>query len=267
MRSLEDVRAGVDDALDRGDGDEALQLARESLRRQPDAEGWYLLGVSLFSTGDHDEGTRALQSALDLDPSHVDAYVALGDEAIVRLAFEEARRMLNGALRIDALHPVARRLRAGLREREGDLDGAARDYLTAALADPDAFPVPTPLDDDTLEAITEAVLNSLHPSLREYLANVPIVVDEVPSLDVLEDLPHAHPFELLGSFAGRTLAEPVSGDAWSALPPTIGLYRLNLARVSAARQELESELRVTLLHEIGHFLGLDEEELAERGLD
>lgn len=266
-RSIEQLRDGVDEALERGDVDEAVRLARESVRRQPDAEGWYLLGVSLLDAGDAEEGEQALQSALELDPLHCDAFVALADEAIARLSFDEGRSLVNDALRVDPLHPVARRLRAALREREGDPDGAARDYLTASLADPDTWPVPTPLDDELIESIAESVLRSLHPTLREYLANVPILVEDMPGLEVLEDLPDAHPFELLGCFTGRSLTERDHGDAWSALPPTITVYRLNLARMSTSREELERELRITLLHEIGHYLGLDEEDLAERGLD
>jgi predicted Zn-dependent protease with MMP-like domain len=58
----------------------------------------------------------------------------------------------------------------------------------------------------------------------------------------------------------------VSGS-WGALPATIQLFRCNLARVASDREELLEEVRVTLLHEIGHYLGLDEDDLEARGLD
>lgn len=266
-RSIESIREAVDDALDRGDADEALRLARESHRRQPDAEGCYLLGAALVAVGEDDRAVEALHAAVELDPDHVDAYVALADHAIAGLDFDSGRLLVATALRVDPVHPVARRLRAGLRERAGDEAGAARDYMTAALADPDAYPMPVALDDETIERVTESVLEAMHPSLRAYLANVPILVDEFPDDDVLIDLLDAHPFELLGCFTGRAIHERGGGDAWSALPPTITLYRLNLSRLAHDEEELERELRITLLHEIGHYLGLDEEDLAERGLD
>jgi predicted Zn-dependent protease with MMP-like domain len=50
------------------------------------------------------------------------------------------------------------------------------------------------------------------------------------------------------------------------LPPVITLFRFNLARLANDPEELRSQLRITLLHEIGHALGLDEDDLAERGL-
>jgi predicted Zn-dependent protease with MMP-like domain len=266
-RSLAQLRDGVEDALDRGEVDQAVRWARESLKRQPDAEGWYLLGVSLLAAGEGEEGTEALNRAVEEDAEHVDAWVALADDSAANLDFASAQEQVGHALRVDPVHPAARRLRAALRERGGDTDGAARDYLTAALADPDGYPLPTPLDDDTIAALTESVLDTLHPSLRAYLTNVPILVEEVPSEALLEELPDAHPFELLGCFSGRPLTERGGHDTWSAIPPTITLFRLNLSRLALDREELERELRITLLHEIGHFLGLDEEDLAERGLD
>jgi predicted Zn-dependent protease with MMP-like domain len=45
------------------------------------------------------------------------------------------------------------------------------------------------------------------------------------------------------------------------------LYQRNLERFVRSREELVEEIRVTLVHEVGHFLGLDEEELYRRGLD
>jgi predicted Zn-dependent protease with MMP-like domain len=45
------------------------------------------------------------------------------------------------------------------------------------------------------------------------------------------------------------------------------LYQRNLERAASSRAELEEEIATTLVHEVGHFLGLDEEELWARGLD
>ena len=45
------------------------------------------------------------------------------------------------------------------------------------------------------------------------------------------------------------------------------LYQRNIERVARSMAEVEAEIRTTLLHETGHFFGLDEEDLAEMGLD
>ena len=51
------------------------------------------------------------------------------------------------------------------------------------------------------------------------------------------------------------------------VPRAILLYRLNLARAVRTRAELSEQIRRTLLHEIGHLEGLDEDDLRRRGLD
>ena len=71
--------------------------------------------------------------------------------------------------------------------------------------------------------------------------------------------------QLLGLFIGRSLLEQSVQDSGS-LPNTLYLFQNNLERAATSRSELEHEIRVTVLHEIGHHLGWNEEDLAERGL-
>lgn len=265
--SVDDLREEALAALET-DPTHALRLAREALRRQPDAESFYVCGIALCEAGESSEGTEALRMAVQLDGEHVDARVALGRELFDACDFEEARTVLLAALRLDPHHPEALYYRACLRERRGDHDGAARDYQAAALVSPEDFPRPLALDDDTIEAIATEVVSRLHPSLQHYLQNVHILVDEVPSVDLLRQFdPVARPTEVLGCFAGHALGERSTADAWTALPATILLFRRNLMRIAHEREEMLEELRITLLHEIGHFLGLDEEDLERRGLD
>ena len=56
-------------------------------------------------------------------------------------------------------------------------------------------------------------------------------------------------------------------DPWSHFPSSIALFQRNLERYARDREELLDEIRVTLLHEVGHFLGLDEDQLRDLGLD
>jgi predicted Zn-dependent protease with MMP-like domain len=56
-------------------------------------------------------------------------------------------------------------------------------------------------------------------------------------------------------------------DPWSHFPSAIVLFQKNLERFATSRADLIEQIGVTLIHEVGHFLGLDEEELYERGLD
>ncbi len=63
------------------------------------------------------------------------------------------------------------------------------------------------------------------------------------------------------------LGQKASMDPWSHFPSSIALFQRNLERMARDREELVEEIRVTLLHEVGHFLGLDEDQLRDLGLD
>lgn len=265
--SIDSLRSAAWEALE-SDPDRALGLARRALELRPDAEGWYLLGIARAEAGHNREAITALARTVELDPSHVDGWAGLGRALFDDYQWEAAAGAIHAALRVDVAHPEARTVRAWLRERRGDWDGAWRDYLVAAAENPQDYPLPVLLDDETIARVADEVVEALHPSLQRYLESVPILIDEVPSEDLLRELePPGRPAELLGCFSGDPLPMRSTLDTGGQLPATIVLYRRNLQRIAQDEPTLHEELRVTLLHEIGHFLGLDEEDLAERGLD
>ncbi len=259
----------ADHALQIGEPERALDLCRQILEHEPDhvgahflrAEAWRDLGALELA----EEGYR---DVIRRDPDHSMAFSGLGAVLFDQLRFEEARTACLRALRADDGNPEAYYWRAMLRERRGDTRGALRDYRRAFGLDPGRFPMPVPLDDATVEAIVTDVLLSLPPNLRSYLAQVVIVLEDVPSEELCRRFdPPAPPGEILGTFSGATLAEKNSGDPWSGFPSSIVLFRHNLERIAWNREQLLDELRITVFHEIGHFLGLDEEDLRKRGLD
>ena len=73
------------------------------------------------------------------------------------------------------------------------------------------------------------------------------------------------PPDLLGLFLGVSLLER-SGEH-PELPPSIHLYQRNLERAAVDEEELKEQIRITLYHELGHYLGFDEDGVAELGLE
>ena len=71
--------------------------------------------------------------------------------------------------------------------------------------------------------------------------------------------------DILGLFVGHHLMGRTHDEAPSA-PGAIYLFRRNLLRSCADREELAKEIRITVQHEVGHLLGLDEDDLEEWGL-
>jgi predicted Zn-dependent protease with MMP-like domain len=104
-------------------------------------------------------------------------------------------------------------------------------------------------------------LAELPPDLRSRASALPISYERVPSPDVLED--GEEPDTLLGLFVGGEFAE----EEHVPLPAQIILYLENIWAMAEGNEEsFREEVRVTLIHELGHYLGLNEDELDERGL-
>ena len=102
---------------------------------------------------------------------------------------------------------------------------------------------------------------ALPAPLREQAAPLPVTFERHPSPAILAD--DFDP-DLLGLFVGSALAEPGEYP----LPPQIILFLENLWEFAENDDEIyREEIRTTYLHELGHYLGLDEIDLEERGLD
>jgi predicted Zn-dependent protease with MMP-like domain/Flp pilus assembly protein TadD len=268
-QQLDDLLDQAEAALQDSDIEAAVAACRQALALSPkDADALYLLGEALRYQGDLEQAIELWRQCVLVAPDYSQAWSGLGLTYLSLLQWEEARRALNRAIREDPSNPEAWYGRAILRERREDFDGADRDLARAARLDPDSYPYPLPLDDDAVDQIVEKALKSLHPTLRDYLSNVAILLDEVPAEDVLRQYdPPADPGEILGYFSGYSLMDRTTANPWSHLPSAIVLFRRNLQRYARDADTLVEELRITFYHEVGHFLGLDEEDLKERGLE
>ena len=101
----------------------------------------------------------------------------------------------------------------------------------------------------------QRALDSLPPDLRKAMTNVEVVVE-----DTNEEDP-----DLFGLYLGIPLVERDSGYA-GALPDRIAIYRRPLEEEFGDDPELlEEEIRITVLHEIAHHFGIDEDRLEELG--
>src|SRR5262249_49375759 len=107
-------------------------------------------------------------------------------------------------------------------------------------------------------------IRSLPPRVARALEEVTIAVDSYPDEAFLQGEDDVGP-DLLGLFTGTALPERHHLDS-GRLPDVIHLFKRNLEVTAVDRDELVREIRDTLLHEVGHYLGLEEEGLEELGL-
>jgi predicted Zn-dependent protease with MMP-like domain len=97
------------------------------------------------------------------------------------------------------------------------------------------------------------VVESLPPELRAAVRNIEISVEDE----------HPDDPDLFGLYEGVPL--PERGDWAGALPDRIRIFRLPLVESFPDPAELEEEIRVTVLHELAHYFGIDEDRLDELG--
>jgi predicted Zn-dependent protease with MMP-like domain len=99
-------------------------------------------------------------------------------------------------------------------------------------------------------------LDSVPPHLATALENVAVVVEDENPEDP----------DLFGLYHGIPL--PERGSHYSGhLPDRISIYRLPLEEEFEDAAELEEEIRITVLHELAHYFGIDEDRLSELGYE
>ena len=145
----------------------------------------------------------------------------------------------------------------------GDSARAERCFIEAHELDPETYPLPVRLSEHDFRVLLDKVLASMPPAIREVVEEVPVVVETKPTAEMAGREPHINP-EVLGLFVGTPVGDQV--NAPSGYGNVVLLFQRNLERAGRNRAEVQQEVRITLIHEYGHYLGFDEEQLEGLGL-
>ena len=115
------------------------------------------------------------------------------------------------------------------------------------------------------ERLVELALAGIPSPFRECLSEVAIVIDDEPTRDQLDDNDLDPDDTLYGLYEGVPRTE--YGSDWLALPNRITLFRLPLEEDFPDPDDLAEEVRITVIHELAHHLGIDDDRLGELGVD
>ena len=213
----------------RGHLDTAMEEAGRGAEMYPDDEALqHSAGWCLLELGDAPGALPYLQWTCELDPAHADAWYDLA----------VAHEILGDE--------------PGLRKaftRTWELDRAAH-AETPPTFQPEEF-----------EEILGRAVAELPPEVMSAMDNVVVIAEDYPDAWILEAPPYDP--RLFGLFVGPIFSEVRSNQAGE--PSRIYVFQRNLERQFRHPDDLADEIRVTLIHEVGHYLGLEEGELAERG--
>ena len=156
----------------------------------------------------------------------------------------------------------ARHLLGSILEAKGDRSGMMREWLAVLRLDTAAAGPKTVMPGEQFERVAEQALGELPGEVLEWLANVPVLVADRPSEEMVLD--GVDP-RVLGMFSGVPMPEQSTTNG----PPhvdVIHLFQRNLEREAAGEQELAEQIRITVLHETAHFFGYEDDRLEELGL-
>lgn len=112
--------------------------------------------------------------------------------------------------------------------------------------------------------LVEQALRSLPEQFAEILEEVPIEIRDRPTRQQLKSVGLTEDELLLGLYTGTALPDR-SVDLGVRLPDKIFLFKHNIESVCDSEEHLKQEVRKTVLHEIGHHFGLDEDDLDKLG--
>lgn len=120
------------------------------------------------------------------------------------------------------------------------------------------------LSPKAFDKIVEQAIARIPRPIRRHLDNVIIVVEQRPSRALLEEMGLPPDEPLLGLFEGESILEQ-SATAPSLYPATITIFQQPLVQSCANIEELTRQIEITVVHEVAHFFGIDEQRLTELG--
>ena len=118
---------------------------------------------------------------------------------------------------------------------------------------------PQRISESEFESCVEEAMASVPGPFRKYLENVVVVVEEEPSLEDYEESDTSDEDEMFGIFRGAPFFD--RGSMVTSLPAQIAIFRGPILRLCESRGEAVREIRDTVVHEIGHMLGLEDDEM------
>jgi predicted Zn-dependent protease with MMP-like domain len=254
------LEAGLEQAL-RG-----LRVAAQRRERRLAGRLALVAGMAENDLGRSHLALPLLERAVAALPVDPDAVYEKGVALFELCRFDEAQRAFERALSFAPDDPWVLHQLGLLAERRGEERRATVLLARARTLAPRDFEPELRLTPEEFAAEVESALAGLPEDERRALRAVPVEIRDLPDL---EDLRAVHP-PLSPSILGLFRGPPEDESCDAADGPrcrSIVFYRKNLLRFARDRRELSEQVKVTLLHELGHLHGLDDEELRARGLE
>jgi predicted Zn-dependent protease with MMP-like domain len=233
---------------------------REALRHLVDE------AMEFLARGELDRARLSIGEALHIDAEHPEVLALRGELAWLEGDVAAGRALVERSVAAEPNHADHRHILGRMCEETGDFPAMVEHDLAVLRLDAAAdrrAGIGRAADLAFIEDHARRVLEALPDELAERLRGVPVVLEPRPAEDVVRE---GFDPRALGLFEGPDdLAR--RSNAVHARPTRIVLFYANLLATCRGDAELAEEVEVTILHEIGHFFGLDEDGVADLGLE
>jgi Flp pilus assembly protein TadD/predicted Zn-dependent protease with MMP-like domain len=238
-------------------------LARRRRNAPLAADLAVLEAQALNDLGRSDEALDRVDSALRVTAGRGDALHERGVALFDLSRFAEAKVAFGKALVIQPQDAYTHQMLGLTLEQLGEIGNADKELQKAIELAPHELSPPVLIPVVDFQKEIDAVVGSLPSERRAHVKSIKVEIADLPDPVDLKAVQPPFPPTILGLYRGPVGRAPAPGDE----PPSIVLYRKNLARAVKTRTELSEQIRDTLLHEIGHLEGLDEDDLRRRGME
>ena len=109
--------------------------------------------------------------------------------------------------------------------------------------------------------LVQQAIADLPPPYATLMESIAVVVEEEPPEEVLRDLDLDSEDDLLGLYQGQSLAADSFFRSGGECPPRISIYRGPILRLCESPEEVVQEVYDTVVHELGHHVGLDDDDM------
>jgi predicted Zn-dependent protease with MMP-like domain len=118
-----------------------------------------------------------------------------------------------------------------------------------------------PISSEAFAELVQQAIGDLPPPYAKLMESIAVVVEEEPPEDVLRDLELDEKDDLLGLYQGQSLAADSFFRPGGEPPPRISIYRGPILRLCESPEQIVQEVYDTVVHELGHHVGLDDDEM------
>lgn len=232
---------------------EAIKVVKDIIKQYPySIEPYIWLGDLLFDKADLVGAVESYHKAINIDENNSVALSSVAKIYYLMGDFEKANKYVNKSIDNNPEEAEALYLKALLLDREGNFAQSDQYLKKANLIEPENYPKPISISKHNFEIYIKQVLQKLPEQVREFMKNITIFVEDIPSASDIES--EMSPLSLSKLIIDNTDAGKIF---------KITLFRRNIEHFSQDESELIDNINICLLNEINKILTLLERNLSD----